>query len=78
MHRSQIGYFNSASREVTVFDYANFDNDMTFVAEAGVLEVRNATFKQFRSAVDMDVIPQEERVGIITFTDDRFVLEVDQ
>jgi hypothetical protein len=78
MHRSQIGYFDSASREVTVFDYANFDNDMTFVAEAGVLEVRNATFKQFRSAVDMDVIPQEERVGIITFTDDRFVLEVDQ
>ena len=78
MLRSQIGYFDSASREVTVFDYANFDNDMAFVAEAGVLEVRNATVKQFRSAVDMDVIPQEERVGIITFTDDRFVLEVDQ
>lgn len=78
MHRSQIGYFDSASREVTVFDYANFHNDMTFVAEAGVLEVRNATVKQFRSAVDMDVIPQEERVGIITFTDDQFVLEVDQ
>lgn len=76
MWRSQVGYFDSAGKTVTVFDYSNTEREMGFAENAGVLEVWKANVKR-GFPVDAIATPIEERIGVVTFENDRFVLKTD-
>lgn len=66
IHRSQIGYFDPVSKEVTVFDYAFWNGDMMLtVNESGDLCVDRAALS-IDSFVDFTVKAQE-RIGTIVF-----------
>lgn len=73
---SQIGYFDAAEKTVTVFNYCNEGNLMVFSENAGILEVWNAKLEKLEY-IDLVLAPTEERVGIVTFEDNRFVLKMD-
>lgn len=75
--RSQIGYFDPACREVTVFDESFFfDEVMLTVNEAGELCVNAADFDR-ESPVDYS-IRAEELLGKIAFEGEQITLNVDQ
>lgn len=75
--RSQIGYFDPACREVTVFDESFFfDEVMLTVNEAGELCVNAADFDR-ESPVDYS-IRAEELLGTITFEGEQITLNIEQ
>ena len=74
IHRSQIGYFDPATKEVICFNYSNTNNDMTFYVDAGTLVVCNAEVRA-DSFVDIDTICLT-KVGELRFEDDQIRLVV--
>lgn len=73
-HRSQIGYFDSVSRETTVFEYSLFDCDMMVtVNDDGDLCVNRAEL-DMDSFVDFSVRAQE-LVGRIEAEGDKITLK---
>ena len=77
IHRSQIGYFDSAEKRVWIFDYSNMDYEMTFAAEAGVLEVRGAEIRQIYSPEMILLTESEKKIGTITLCDNYIMFESD-
>ena len=69
IHRSQIGYFDPATKEVICFNYSNTNNDMTFYVDAGTLVVCNAEVRA-DSFVDIDTICLT-KVGELRFEEDQ-------
>lgn len=58
IHRSQIGYFNPADKEVTILDYSFYFSDMMLtVNEVGDLCVNGTVFDSY-SSVDFSLKPQ--------------------
>lgn len=75
-HRSHIGYFDPVSREVTVFEYALFDDDMMVtVNESGDLCIHRAEIDT-DSYVEFSVKAQE-LIGRIGVKGDEIALEVE-
>lgn len=59
LHRSQIGYFDPANKEVTIFDYSLLSSDMMLTTnESGELCVNSATLTD-DSFVDFSIKAQE-------------------
>ena len=75
--RAQIGYFDPASKEVTVFDYSCFFHElMLTVNEAGDLWVNTAKL-DLDSPVDFS-IESQELIGAIVFDAGKITLDIDQ
>lgn len=66
LHRSLAGYFDTQNKEMVVFDYSNFNNDMVFVNENHSLSLYEAT-PDVTSFVDISMHQGEEKVGDIVF-----------
>ncbi len=76
IHRSQIGYFDPAEKEMTVFDYSFFEYDtMLTVNDEGELCV-NMAYPDFETYVDFTV-RAEEQVGTIVFREGEITLDTD-
>ncbi len=76
IHRSQIGYFDPAGKEVTVFDYELYDRDMMLtVNESGILCVNSAEL-DICSCVDFSIKPCE-KIGTIESEGGRIELDID-
>jgi hypothetical protein len=73
IHRSQVGYFDPATKTVTCFDYSNMNNDMSFYVDFGTLMVCNAEVRA-ESFVDLKTI-NLIKVGELRFEDDQIKLE---
>lgn len=75
IHRSEIGYFDPANKEITVFDYSFTNSDMMLtVNESGDLCVNSAVL-DFDSYVDFS-IKARNLIGTIVFDQDNIVLNV--
>lgn len=76
LHRSQIGYFDPVSKEVTVFDDFLQDHDIMLTADgSGELCVNSASL-DLNSFVDFSVRAQEP-LGSIALEEDRITLHID-
>lgn len=76
IHRSQIGYFDPISKEVTVFDYSFYNADMMLTLnDAGDLCVNSAVL-EIDSFVDFSIKAQD-LIGTIVFDGERIMLNVD-
>lgn len=77
LHRSQIGYFNPTSKEVTIFDYSLLDYDMMLtVNESGNLCVNRATL-DMNSFVDFSMKAQDF-IGTIILEENKINLNMNQ
>ncbi|PWM46146.1 MAG: hypothetical protein DBX47_02845 [Clostridiales bacterium] len=74
IHRSMVGYFDSAIKEVVLFDYSNMNNDMVFVADKNRLFTYNAT-TDIKSFVNIGV-KAEDKVGEISFSSNKIELDL--
>ncbi len=74
--RSQIGYFDPAEKEVTIFDYS-FDLNETMLTtnDSGELCI-NIASPDFDTCVDFSV-RAEEQVGTVVFREGEIVLDID-
>nr|WP_308624072.1 hypothetical protein [uncultured Eisenbergiella sp.] len=64
MHRSQIGYFDTAQRTVTVFDYSNYEGDMVLKTDGkGSLYACNAVCDA-ASFVDIQLTPVSKAASV--------------
>ena len=76
MHRSQIGYFDPANKEVTIFDNSFFNSDMMLtVNDSGDLCVNRADL-DIDSFVDF-TIKAQELMGTLTLDKNEIVLNID-
>ena len=75
LHRSQIGYFDSTSKEIHIFDYSLFDSDMVLtVNKSGDLCVNSATLDG-KDFVDF-TIKSQDFMGTIDFEEDEITLNI--
>lgn len=74
IHRSMVGYFDSAIEEVVLFDYSNMNNEMVFVADDNRLFTYNAT-TDIKSFIDIDV-KAKDKVGEIIFSSNEIQLDI--
>ena len=64
MHRSQIGYFDTAQRTVTVFDYSNYEGDIVLKTDGkGSLYACNAVCDA-ASFVDIQLTPVSKAASV--------------
>ena len=73
IHRSQVGYFDTATKTVTCFKDSNANSDMSFYVDFGTLMVCNAEVRA-ESLVDLKTI-NLIKVGELRFEDDQIKLE---
>lgn len=85
MHRSQIGYFDPVSREVTIFDYSyyySFIDHSSVLSSEMILTVNASGDLCVNSAIiDMDSfvdfsIKAQELIGTIVFDEDEITLKL--
>ena len=74
IHRSQVGYFDTATKTVTCFKDSNANSDMSFYVDFGTLMVCNAEVRA-ESFVDLKTI-NLIKVGELRFEDDQIRLIV--
>lgn len=75
LHRSQIGYFDPANKEVTIFDYSLLYSDMMLTTnESGELRVNSATLT-VDSFVDFSIKAQE-LTGAIELEENSITLNI--
>lgn len=72
IHRSEVGYFDTATREVTLFDFRSLFTDLVFSAEDNHLQIHTATFdgSSFSEFEPTD----ETKLASIVFSDDEIML----
>ncbi|MDE6714346.1 MAG: hypothetical protein K2K20_11485 [Lachnospiraceae bacterium] len=82
LHRSQIGYFDPVSREVTIFDYSYFGGPFSFLSSEMILTVNasgdlcvNSAIIDLDSFVDFSIKAQE-LIGTIVFDEDEITLKL--
>ena len=81
MHRSQVGYFDTADKTVRTYEYSNFLSggnwfaEMVLTAEDGKLYVHGADI-EINSCVDILLTP-EEKIGELIFDGGEIVLNVE-
>lgn len=76
IHRSQVGLFDTAEKQVRVYEFGNFGSDMVFAAEDGGLFVYGAD-AEINSFVDMELTPTE-KIGELVFDGGETLLRVDE
>lgn len=75
LHRSQIGYFDPVSKEVTIFDYSLQDHDMMLTVNgSGELCVSSASL-DLSSFVDFSVRAQDS-IGSISLEGEQITLNI--
>ena len=74
IHRSQVGYFDTATKTVTCFKDSNANSDMSFYVDFGTLMICNAEVRA-ESFVNLKTINQIT-VGEMRFEDDQIRLVV--
>lgn len=72
IHRSQVGYFDFATKKMVAFVFENYDNDMMFSIEDDKLILYNATISS-TSFVDIKT-EKTNAVGEIAFEKEQIVL----
>ncbi|MDE6530608.1 MAG: hypothetical protein K2K96_07520 [Lachnospiraceae bacterium] len=82
LHRSQIGYFDPVSREVTIFDYAYAGGPFSFLSSEMILTVNasgdlcvNSAIIDLDSFVDFSIKAQE-LIGTIVLDEDEITLKL--
>ena len=82
LHRSQIGYFDPVSREVTIFDYSYFGGPFSFLSSEMILTVNasgdlcvNSAIIDLDSFVDFSITAQE-LIGTIVLDEDEITLKL--
>lgn len=82
LHRSQIGYFDPVSREVTIFDYSYFGGPFSFLSSEMILTVNASGDLCVSSAIiDLDSfvdfsITAQELIGTIVLDEDEITLKL--
>ncbi len=77
IHRSQVGYFDSQTYTVSIFDYQNLEGDVVLGVQDGVLGVYSARTIESESFVDLK-FEQSERLATLGVDDGVFILSVDR
>lgn len=73
MHRSQAGYFDSAKKDVVIFDFINWGNDSVLKLDENQTLCLYQADCDYESFVDINMIPGD-KLARITWTSDRISL----
>ena len=79
IHRSQIGYFNSSTKKVTIFDDSIFFSDTMLTMDTdGNLYVNSVTSDFYEQDSDVDFsVTAEDRIGSIVLKHNKITAEID-
>ena len=77
MPRSLIGYFDPASKEITIFDFESLYGIMLTMNEAGDLCINYAAYPEGDSCVDF-TIKSQDLLGTVVFDKGEITLNIDE